>query len=267
MIKRFFTDFSRIKNDFDFLVKIINNTNGEFDFAIREDYFSIYYKGNSLAKVEIKKERYRVSIHKNFFEGSIVSNKFKGTQSNVYYVIELYKEKLHSFFQVKHLKNLASKIKQENNGEEITFEQAIITDNRNREELIIIDRQITETQLKRKRLDLLALKQVKDNKYQFLILEVKLGNNPELKDEVENQLDGYINHIKTNFKDYKQCYEKNYLQKKGLALIETPNFSEIEIVDPVDGMIIIGGYSGIAESHVERLKSTGFKVKQFKYEI
>ena len=42
------------------------------------------------------------------------------------------------------------------------FEHILITDNLGRNDLIIIDRQVTETALKGKRIDLLALKQVQD---------------------------------------------------------------------------------------------------------
>ncbi|NLI11422.1 MAG: hypothetical protein GX425_02060, partial [Peptococcaceae bacterium] len=43
---------------------------------------------------------------------------------------------------------IRSRIKAINNGEEITFEQMIITDNMDREDLIIIDRQVTDEQLR-----------------------------------------------------------------------------------------------------------------------
>lgn len=268
MIERYFEDslLSQLKNDFSFLLKKIKESNGEYDLAIRKNSFNIYYKGNSLAYVKIKKESYQVRIHYKFFSDSLDSKAFKTTRRKEYIFIELSKKKLHSFFTTKRLNILASNIKKENNGEEITFEHAIITDNSNREELIIIDRQIEDKQLRR-RMDLLALKRIKDNKYQFLILEVKLGNNRELIDKVEHQLNYYVNHIKTYFKDYKQCYEKYYIQKKELELIELPKYSEIEILEPVDGMIIVGGYSGMAQHPIERLKNNGFKVTQFKYEI
>lgn len=63
----------------------------------------------------------------------------------------------------------------------------LITDNLDRDELILIDRQVPDTKLNR-RMDLLALKQTQGSQYRFLVLEVKMGNNPELKDKVANQV-------------------------------------------------------------------------------
>jgi hypothetical protein len=53
------------------LVKIVNNSNGELDIAIRVNYLNIYYKGNSLAKISFKEpDKYKLEIHKKFFVGT-----------------------------------------------------------------------------------------------------------------------------------------------------------------------------------------------------
>ena len=274
MIQRYFSDenFKRIQKDFAFLLNMIQTSYGEYDLSIRDDYFNIYYKGNSLAKVTFKKnDCYQVSIHSKFFENTSADNQkyykdFK--KSNDYYIIDLSAKQLHPFFQKKHLTQIASKIKSVNNGEEIGFEQALITDNLNSEKVIFIDRQVTDTIMPGK-LDLLALKQVEGNKYHFLISEVKLGNNAELKEDVASQLNKYINHLKQNFIDYKACYEKHYYQKKKLGLFEKPSFAQIEIEEPVEGIIIVGGYSGIAKTQIESLvkKYPNLYVRHFKYEL
>ena len=146
-----------------------------------------------------------------------------------------------------------SKIKKTGYSEELTFEQMLITDNLEREEIIIIDRQVTDTKLHR-RMDLLALKQVKDNQYNFLVLEVKMGNNPELKSKVAEQVKTYVNHIKEYFQNYKKCYEKQYAQKKELGLFQTPQWDSISIIPDVHGSIVVGGYSGIAKEQITELK-------------
>ena len=125
---------------------------------------------------------------------------------------------MHPFYQIKHLYQFASRVNEIPAGE-LAFEQAIMTDNLNRTDIIIIDRQITDSDLKRKRLDLLALKQVDGIKYHFALLEVKLGKNTELKGLIKSQLDGYIDHVRTHFNEYKDCYEKQFLQKVELGLI------------------------------------------------
>jgi len=95
------------------------------------------------------------------------------------------------------------------------------------------------------------------NDYQFCVVEVKLGNNPELQGDVIKQLEGYVERISKNFEDYKKCYELNFKQKKELDLYESQDKIrnlEINIVDGVSGIIVVGGYSCIAKDRIEELK-------------
>lgn len=274
IINRFFnqTNFKRMKDDFKFLFEIIKDEDfrGELDLALRDNYFNLYYKGNSLAKVEFNKgNSYKISINEKFFKdtGAAKDKRFpEAEEKRNYFETILDKKLLYPFFQKKYIKQFISKIRKVNNGEEITLEQAIITDNLDREDIIIIDRQIEDKGLK-KRMDLLALRQVKNNKneYNFCVIEVKLGNNPELKNEVANQLNTYVSHIKKYFNDYKHCYEKQYEQKIKLNLIFNPKHGSIEIIRPVKGLIVVVGYSGIAKAQIAQLKSNhrGLNVKSF----
>lgn len=152
-IKRYFSadNLKRIKKDFTFLVEFINTSYGEFDFAIRNNYFNIYYKGNSLAKVEPKKnDLYKATINVKFFGKTKADNpifylsKSGGTKIS----LTLNTKQLHPFFQKKHITEFASRIKKVRNGEEIDFEQSLITDNQNKQNIIFIDRQVTDTILK-----------------------------------------------------------------------------------------------------------------------
>ena len=275
-IKRYLSDknLKRFKTDFKNLIKIVNNSNGELDIAIRANYLNIYYKGNSLAKISFKApDKYKVKIHKKFFEGTTAdAPEFyeKVAESNSYMSLILSTEKPpRRFLQKKHIDQFCSKIKKVNYGEEIVFEQALITDNLERDDLIIIDRQISDKKLKRKRMDLLALKQVEANWYCFLVIEVKLGNNPELKSDVSIQLNGYIDHIGKYFSDYQNCYEKQFEQKRKMGLRNFSSFESIKIERPVKGMVVVGGYSKIAQNSIADLKQQfpNLQVKQFEYKL
>lgn len=262
-----------MKDDFEFLLKIIKDKDcrGELDLALRDNYFNLYYKGNSLAKVVFSKgNSYKISINEKFFSytGAHKDNRFSVVKKGDYFEIVLDNKLLHPFFQKKYIKQFISNIRKVNNGEEITLEQVIITDNLDREDIIIIDRQIADKDFK-KRMDLLALRQVENNKYSFCVIEVKLGNNPQLKDEVANQLDDYISHIDKNFDDYRDCYEKQYEQKRELGLIIGPKYNLIKIVRPVRGLIAVVGYSGIAKIQIAQLQSKypGLYVKSFVYSL
>jgi len=206
-------------------MKIYKSFRGELEISLRDNYFNLYFRGNNAAKVTFKpNDKYRIDIHEKFYPSSLEKDeRFSDIPSGNYRVIETTSELLHPLLQKSRLNEIYSRIKRENYSEELTFEQMLITDNLDRDELILIDRQVTDTKLKR-RMDLLALKQTQGSQYQFMILEVKMGNNPELKDKVASQVSDYISHIDENFLAYKSCYEKQYSQKK-IIWTKTPTSS------------------------------------------
>jgi hypothetical protein len=155
------------------------------------------------------------------------------------------------------LDRIASRIKKVNWGEEVAFEQMLITDNPPQPEFMIIDRQITGGALGRKRLDLLALRQVEagGNEYGFVILEVKLGNNPELEGDVlKKQLRPYIGMLTSDLANFAKCYENTYSQMRRMGLLCNKMPEEVKIVGPVEGIIVVGGYSGMAEIAIKKLR-------------
>ncbi|MBC8274000.1 MAG: hypothetical protein H8E40_03395, partial [Chloroflexi bacterium] len=174
--------FKMVKRDSPRLVKFINESGGEYSFQLRENYFNIYYQGNSLAKVVPNKSgTYSVEIHREFVKGSVLTklarysvNKPSQTaESKSKYVnFTIRSQNLHQFFQRANINSLSSKIRAVHNGEEITFEQAVITDNPPSRNLIIIDRQVADKE-NRAQIDLLALKRDSTNKpFHFVVIEV-----------------------------------------------------------------------------------------------
>lgn len=250
-------NFVRFKADFKFLFDRIRAECGELDLRLRDNYFNLYYRGNSLAKVEFKPGDYLVNIHKEFATDVFEPVRFgtPGVRGD-YLVYPLSKKLLHPFFSKAHIQKLASRIKGRNFSEEIAFEQMLITDNRDRADLLLIDRQIA-VEGRQGKMDLLALRQTASNprQFQFVVLEVKLGNNPELRGEVGAQLTGYVKMLDDDFEQFRKCYERVYVQLKEVGLITQPAFSSIEIIHPhpVLGRVIVGGYYGLAEKAVEEL--------------
>lgn len=253
--------FDNLRGDFNFLVEKVNKSGGELDLQLRENYFNLYYQGNSLAKVSLSRKPYKVEINKSFCAPKVVlkdprkrfsSDRFK--RSGDYHIIKLQPKELPIFFQEKILKDFERKIRMVNYGEEIAFEQSIITDNIDRSDLIFIDRQVTGGEIPG-RIDLLSLKKSKGDKYFFLIIEVKLGNNMELKGDVIDQLEGYIKAISSNIGSFRDCYKRNYRQKRTLGLLPQPGLPDnIEITDKVDGRIVVGSYFAIGKKLLENLK-------------
>lgn len=258
VIKRYFSEhiFKHIKSDFGFLIDRIIKSGFEYDFQIRDDYFNLYYKGNSIGNISYrtKTQLYAVKIHNKFVDDKIKAQ-FTHKEADSYLVFTLEKKRLHPLFRKKNLESMAQRVKVVNYQEEITFEQMIITDNVNNSELIIIDRQIKDGKI----MDLLALTKNESNNYQFCVIEVKLGNSPELRGKVSGQLKGYVDRISNNFDDYKYCYEKNFSQKQELGLFNSPRSPslkslKINIVPGVSGVVVVSGYSGIAENSIDKLK-------------
>lgn len=268
-MKRYLTNLSnsRFQKDFKFLFKIINQSQGELDLRLRDNFFNLYYKGNSVAAVSFKKNGYEISIHEKFATNVFDQDKriTIQKQSGSYNKYMVASKMLHPFFQATHLKRLGANIKKVNYGEEIMFEQMLITDNMDNQEIIIIDRQISETALNRRRLDLLALRNVGGNKFCFLVLEVKLGNNKELEGKAGIQLNDYITHINQHFLAWKQNYENVYQQLKQTGIYPAWAHNQIDIVKPVEGWVVVGHYTGIANQAITKLTEShpNIIVKQF----
>lgn len=277
IIKRYLSDefLDAFIRDFSKLIKMVKDLQGELDLAIRENYLNVYFKGNSISNISLREPGcYTVKIHKKFFEGTSADNpdyfeEKKMSGDNVIVTLSSQKN-VRQFLQKKHLEQFSRRVKKVNYSEELEFEQELITDNRERGDLIIIDRQVTDNQSIGK-LDLLALEQIEadSNKYRFLVIEVKLGNNPELKKDVAQQLDTYVAHIKKHIGDYQDCYQRQYLQKKRLGLFDESFFDEISISDEVRGLVVVGGYTGIAAQSIKELKehSPNIEVKLFKNKL
>lgn len=253
VIKRYFSEdiFNTIKSDFGFLMEKILQSGFEYDLQIRDNYFSLYYKGNSLGQISFSSKTglYTVRIHHKFIDQRI-KERFK-PQEDTYLTFIIPKKQLHPLFSHQNLTSMAHRVKKTYSQEEIMFEQMIMTDNVNREDFIIIDRQIMDKTAKTK-MDLLALVKKDNSDYQFCVVEVKLGNNPELKGNVIKQLQGYIERIGQNFEVYKKCYELNFRQKQELGLFDKK--LHINIIPGVFGVIVILGYSGLAEKSIKKLK-------------
>ena len=242
----------------------------EYDLQIRDEKFNLYYKGNSIGKISYKQKQgnYEVSIHEKFVDEKI-RLRFDPVLKNSYQIFTIKRNQLHPLFSVVNLKSMSMRVKTNFFQEEVIYEQMLMTDNVGRDDLIIIDRQVSD-KVSATKMDLLSLKKKDDGDYQFCILEVKLGNNQELegtvigqddskKKGVNKQLAEYIKRIENNFDDYKACYEKNLEQKEMLGLVKRPK--GFRIVPGVLGVVVVMGYSGMAEKKIKELKKKDPSIK------
>ena len=267
-IERFFShvgqDWEAIKRDLKPVVRLINDSSGEYDLQIRKDCFNLYYQGNSVAHVTPRRNHtYAIRIHEKFVADGIrekLEQYSSSTRAKSGYITFTVKGKdLHPFLQRKHLNSISAQIRKVHNGEEITMEQVIVTDNPPTPDFFIIDRQVAD-HLTWARVDLLALRRAEAGQYDFVVFEIKLGRNPELREKAGIQVSTYISHIREHIRDYADCYEKNYEQKRQLGLFDTAPIAmpdRIRIArepDGVEGIVAAGGYSRLATTNIEKLR-------------
>ena len=259
----------RVARELKYLVRLINSSGGEYSLQLRDNYFNIYYQGNSLAKViRNNNDTYSVLIHQEFVKDGLCEKleEFSSNKPTVsresgskYINFKIKPQSMLQFFQRNNLNNLSGKIRQVHNGEEITMEQVMITDNPPSPTFIIIDRQVADY-IHWARIDLLAVKRDSlQDRFHFIVIEVKLGRNPELREKVGEQVNGYVDHIREYILDYAKCYQENYRQKKNLGLFSSDMPGAIVInTDPetVEGIVVSCGYSQLAEANIEALKKT-----------
>lgn len=282
-IKRYLSDqeLDRLKTEARFLVDTVVASKGELFLALRRDYgpdtgyLNIYSRGNSLAKIVfMKRGGYSVEISCEFFGpddktrtqrlAKFLPELHRHNKSGNRYLWSVDAKQLHSLLQRANIRTLMHGIRHRDFTEELWFEQTLIADNLGRADFIIVDRQVDEPDDDRGRLDLLALEQVEADTYRFLPLEVKLGNNVELAHDVRDQVNRYVERIEERFDDYRACYELVYEQQRALGLI-TVGPERIHIVRGTEGMVIVGGYAGIAKEAIDALREHApeIRVKKF----
>ena len=283
VIERYFNldknTWEKLKKDLFWLVKLINNSAGEYSLQLRQNYFNIYYQGNSLAKINPHSNgTHTAYIHAKFVDSSLMPkleqysiNKSSGSTSSKgkYLSFRIQPNRLRQFFQRSHITRLSNNIRSVHNGEEITIEQVIITDNPPNNKFIIIDRQVAHHN-NRAQIDLLALKRdTLDSPFHFVVIEVKLGRNPELMKKVGVQINQYISRIKEHIKDYSNCYRINYRQKYELGVFSQEMPSNIEIDEnksSVEGLVAVAGYSQTGKTYIRRLEQE-IKINNWKIKI
>ena len=126
MITRYFSpdNFLRLQNDFRFLLKILGSYHGELELSLRDNYFNLYFGGNSAVKVTFRRDGvYKIQIHEKFLPTSLDRDtRFSIDRSGTYCLIEVAAAQLHPLLQKRYLDVIRRKINRERYSEELAFE-------------------------------------------------------------------------------------------------------------------------------------------------
>ncbi|MDK2820843.1 MAG: hypothetical protein PWP31_808 [Clostridia bacterium] len=184
----------------------------DLDFQIREDSINIYYKGNSLLKLDADK---KVTIAKKFTLGLDIPLYLDCEAATESFIkaIPLIKD------------NIIRYANESKKTLEAEYEQLLIRANnlekRNASEYFIIDRQYQTG--KENRFDLTGFFWDRDNREKgqtvpLTFLEVKFALNNDIK-EVHEQIKRYYDYVKNHTSELAEEYEKVFKTKVELGLL------------------------------------------------
>lgn len=282
-IQRYFTQpqYSRMQQDFHFLLPYLRNHQGDIFFAMRENAFDLYYSGNRIASVKFEAgSNYRVAVRNAFYQGSSLQQGHLHLPNPIVkggeVVFSLQPTALPSFFTDAYLDDLCAQIRKRGYGEETTFEQMVIKHISNPQDFFIIDRQVAVTlaagangRRRTRYIDLLGLRQVDGSSYRFEVFELKRGNNRELDGLVVAQLQDYLNYVRSNVHYFRSCYKQAYTQLQKLGLLGPGYPTQLNIVDDVEGAIVVIGYGSEGKPRVQRLRQQHptLKIQEIYFEL
>src|SRR5450759_1215112 len=206
--------------DFKFLLKAVAGSYGELEVAFRKGRLSVYYRGNSLAVIVFPPaDKYRIDIHKRFLDGLDPETRAEFTLTGSYGQVTVDARAAHRILQRRNVGRLMKAIRDVNHSEELTFGRSSSQTTLRPRGFLLTGRQVTDHHMRR-RLDLIGLRRLESGRYGFVVIEVKLGKNGELSEDVAEQLEHYVRHIRDEAAEaYARCYEKTYAQKRRLGLI------------------------------------------------
>jgi len=130
VIQRYFSEdiFAIIKPHFRFLVETVVRSGFEYDLQLRDNYFNLYCKGNSIGKISYltTKQLYKIEINYKFISDKIIARFKPQKDKNDYLVFRLSRKQLHLLFSSANLLSMANRVKKVNYQEETAFEQILI---------------------------------------------------------------------------------------------------------------------------------------------
>ena len=224
-----------------------------FMVEIRNNFLDLYFLGHGI-EVRRRHDEYFLIASEKFIPKQLSSgelkNAVKSYGNNRWQISfdELRKNSI-SFNDI--MTSILSKIVEHKRGNisEGVSEINHFIDNRaiRKNGILIIDRQVVYPKSKEGRLDLLGLKRLKNDKFTFVVLELKNKNNRDIANVFTNQLRRYIDLVYKNYEHFRITYEEVLKQKIKLSLLTrikcriAPE-DKIKKSD-IEGLVILDNYN------------------------
>ena len=189
-IRRFLTSEQwKHRKDFKFLADMARRSEGNLDFFVRMNRVSLYHQGNLVCTMHLTTRPYQVKFTSVFLEQAlpvesgqervVVAGLNARITTSATCLDNLTAKQVKKVLDKKLIKEIMAAIRWRDYGGEITFEQLLMTQNPPTPEFMVIDRQVSDTKLKRKRMDVLAIRRIgkAGNRYRFCVIEINLGWN------------------------------------------------------------------------------------------
>ncbi len=225
-----------------------------FMVEIRNNFLSLYFLGHGIEVKRIKAKYYLIASN-TFNPKSRLSDKLKkivksyGTNTWQISFDDIEKENSNSFNEI--MTSIILKIVEHKKGDisEGVSEINHFIDNRTigKNGILIIDRQVVYPGSKKGRIDLLGLKRLNNNKFTFVVSELKNKYNAEIASVFTKQVKRYIDLVYDMYEDFKATYEEVLKQKIKLRLLrridcKIASKSEISKRD-IEGIVILDNYN------------------------
>jgi hypothetical protein len=241
ILKRFFDEntFEKLKSEFAFLIENIKADNDNFGLSLGNNHVALYFKAQPMAKIEFSPfGDYETMIPKAFLPDVLRDDKqFNFRESARDSFAELNLEKLKNLFSQEMLKSFKEHFLKNDQPAPLAFAHDVIEANKNRSDFIILDRNVTDGDLKGKRMNMMALEK-NDLAYGMRIIEICFKADPAAEDDLGRKSSLFLKNTEKHFADYKTNFENNYEQRQRLGLYDEAFPEKIDINHDIKSLIL-----------------------------
>lgn len=223
-----------------------------FMVEIRNNFLDLYFLGHTV-EVRSQKKGYSLIASNEFNPKRLLSKTpsdiIQGYGENKWQILFKDIKKYDWFDEI--MVSVIARIAQHKGGaiSEGVSEVNHFIDNRaiGKNGILVIDRQVVYPREKKYRIDLLGLRRLRDNKFTFVVIELKNKNNKEIESVFTRQAMPYVNLVYRKYEHFRTTYQNVLKQKTALGLLKRIDCTiaprdEISKKD-ITGVVILDNYN------------------------